>query len=75
MRKKTCVQAMENDLMVHLTFHNVSESLLSEFAKQIVAPYYNGNLSGAIQDLMQRALHEQEFVHSHIVAIRSSVEA
>jgi len=71
MKKNTVVLATENDLLVDLTFHNVPASLLAKFAEKIVQPYYAGNLNAAIQDLIHKALTEQDFVHSHITHIRS----
>jgi len=65
MKKKLAVLATEDDLLVDLTFHNVSASLLTEFAEKIVRPYYAGNLNAAIQDLIHKALAEQEFILSH----------
>jgi hypothetical protein len=56
---------------VDLTFHNVPASLLTEFAEKIVRPYYQGNMNAAIQDLINKALAEQDFVLSHIIHIRS----
>ena len=73
--KKTVVLASEEDLLVDLTFHEVSAMLISEFAEKIVRPYYNGNLNAAIQDLIHKALAEQGFVLSHITHVRNSVEA
>lgn len=76
MKKKSAVLAIENDdLIVDLTFHSVPASLLTEFAERIVRPYYRGNMNAAIQDLIHKALAEQEFVLSHITHIRNSVEA
>ncbi len=69
MRKKA-IALTEEDLQVDVTLHRVSASLLSEFAEKIVRPYYRGNLNSAIQDLIQKALSEQEFVLSHITHIR-----
>ena len=71
MKKKTAVLATEEDLLVDLTFHNVPASLLSEFAEKIVRPYYAGNMNAAIQDLLRKALAEQDFVLSHISHVRS----
>ena len=71
MKKKPATLAVESDLLVDLTFHNVSASLLSEFAEKIVTPYYAGNLNAAIQDLMHKTLSEQDFILSHITHIRS----
>jgi hypothetical protein len=71
MRKKTVVLATENDLPVDLTFHNVPASLLIEFAEKIVRPYYEDNINAAIQDLIHKALAEQDFVLSHITRVRS----
>ena len=73
--KKTVVLASEDDLLVDLTFHEVSAMLISEFAEKIVRPYYQGNLNAAIQDLIKKALAEQDFVLSHITHVRNSVEA
>jgi tagatose-1,6-bisphosphate aldolase non-catalytic subunit AgaZ/GatZ len=75
MKKKTAVLATEEDLIVDLTFHGVPASLISEFAEKIVRPYYQGNLNAAIQDLIKKALSEQDFVLSHITHVRNSVEA
>jgi hypothetical protein len=70
MKKKTVVIATEDDLLVDLTFHSVPASLLTEFAEKIVRPYYSGNLNAAIQDLIHKALSEQEFVLSHITHVK-----
>lgn len=64
-RKKQAVLA-EEDFAVDLTLHDFPASLLAEFAEKIVGPYYDGNLNAALQDLIQKALAEQEFVHSHV---------
>jgi hypothetical protein len=69
MTKKNQILATENDLRVDLTFHNFPASLLTEFAEQIVRPYYKGNLNAAVQDLLQKALTEQAFVFSHITHV------
>jgi hypothetical protein len=67
MKSKTMpLTTEEEDLLVDLTFHDVSASLVANFAEQIVKPYYNGNLNAAIQDLIHKALTEQNFIHSHI---------
>jgi len=63
-----------NDFPVELTFHGVSASLVAEFAEKIVKPYYNGNLNAAFQDLVQKALLEQDFVLSHVAHIRNKTE-
>jgi hypothetical protein len=64
--------ATEDELLVDLTFHNVPASLLTEFEEKIVQPYYGGSLNAAIQDLIQKALAEQDFLLSHITHIRNS---
>jgi hypothetical protein len=71
MKRKTVVLTTEDDLLVDLTFHNIPASLLTEFAEKIVRPYYSGNLNAAFQDLIHKALAEQDFVLSHITHIRS----
>ena len=72
MKKKTQMLALEDDLLVDLTFHSVPASLLSEFAEKIVKPYYKGNMNAAIQDLIHKTLAEQDFIQSHITHIRSA---
>jgi phage baseplate assembly protein W len=74
MRKKTALLALEEDLLVDLTVHDVQASLITEFAEKIVRPYYGGNLNAAIQDLINKALSEQDYVHSHITHIKNSIE-
>ena len=75
MKKKTALLVTEDDLLVDLAFHNVPSSLLIEFSEKIVRPYYRGNLTEAIQDLLQKTLSEQDMVLSHITHVRNSVEA
>ncbi len=70
MKSKTATLPVEDDLPVDVTLHKVSVSMLSQFAEQIVKPYYNGNLNAAIQDLLIKALAEQDFVHSRITHVR-----
>jgi hypothetical protein len=71
MKKKLAVLVTEDDLLVDLIFHNVPASLLAEFAEKIVRPYYAGNMNAAIQDLIHKALAEQDFFLSHITHVRS----
>lgn len=71
MKKVTAILATQDDLLVDLTLHNIPASLLTEFAEKIVQPYYRGNLNAAIQDLIHKALAEQDFVLSHITHIKS----
>jgi hypothetical protein len=75
MRKKILALATEEDLLIDLTFHKVPASLVTEFSQSIVRPYYKGNLNAAIQDLLRKALAEQDFVLSHITHVRGSLEA
>ncbi len=70
MRRKQALLT-EDDIFVDLTLNNVPASLLSEFAEKIVHPYYNGNMNAAIQDLIHKTLGEQDFVLSHITAIKN----
>jgi hypothetical protein len=75
MKKRATVLALENDLPVDLTLHDFSVSLVAEFANKIVKPYYGGNLNAALQDLIRKALAEQDFVLSHITQVQTSAEA
>ena len=70
MKKKTTILAAEEDILVDVTFNNVSASLLKEFAQKIVIPYFRGNLNAAIQDLMEKTVSEQDLITSHITHIR-----
>ena len=72
--KRTVSSMMENGFLVDLTFHNVPASLFTEFNERIVKPYFKGNMNSAIQDLILKALAEQEFVHSHITHLRNCVD-
>ena len=71
MNKKTAALAAEDNLHLDLTLHDMLASVLAEFAEKIVHPYYNGSLNAAIQDLIHKALREQDFVHSHITHIKT----
>ena len=73
MKAKTALLPAEDDLLVDLTLHQVPASLISEFAEKIVGPYYKSNLNVAIQDLINRAITEQDFVLSHIIHVRNAV--
>ncbi len=73
--KKNNQQTIAQELLVDLTCHKVPVSLLEEFAAKIVHPYFRGNLNEAMQSLMQKAIDEQDFVHSHITHVRASPEA
>jgi hypothetical protein len=66
MKKKAAVLAAEDDLLVDLTLHDFSATLLTEFAEKIVRPYYSGSMSNAVRDLIQKAISEENFVLSHV---------
>jgi hypothetical protein len=71
MKKKTIVLSEEDPLALDLTMYDVPASLITEFAEKIVRPYYNGNLNAAIQDLLSKAISDQDYVHSHITHTRN----
>jgi hypothetical protein len=70
MKKKLAVLTTKDDLSVDLTLHDFSAILLAEFAEKIVRPYYAGNMSDAVKDLMQKAIGEEEFVLSHVKLVK-----
>jgi len=70
MRKKKVSLSVETDFPIDLTLHKVPASLLTEFAEKIVKPYFGGNLNAAIQDLLHKAIAEQDFVLSHITHVK-----
>ena len=74
MKKRAVSSMMDNGFLVDLTFHNVPASLFTAFTEKIVKPYFKGNINSAIQDLIQKALAEQEFVHSHITHLRNCAD-
>ena len=74
MRKRTLALAVENDFHMDLTLHQFPASLLAEFEERIVRLCFSGNLNQAVQDLLRKALAEQDFVFSHITAIRELAE-
>jgi hypothetical protein len=58
----TETQFAQEDLQVDLTIHGFSANLIKEFAAKIVNPYFNGNLSRAVQILMEKAVVEESVV-------------
>jgi hypothetical protein len=75
MKMKTAVLVTEDNLLTDLAFHNVPSSLLIEFSEKIVRPYYRGSITAAIQDLLQKALSEQEIVSSHTTYVQNPLES
>jgi len=71
MKKKTAVLATEDDLSVNLTLHEFSATLLAEFVEKIVRPYYSGNVSATVMDIMQKAIGEENFFLSHVKLVKS----
>jgi len=74
MKKRTANAVIEDGFLLDLTFHNIPVSLFNEFTEKIVKPYFKGNVNSAIQDLIQKTLAEQEFVHSRITHLRNCVD-
>jgi hypothetical protein len=70
MKKKVAVLATEDDLSVDLTLHDLSAALITEFAEKIVRPYYSGNMSNAVKDLMRKVIGEEQFVLSRVKLIK-----
>jgi hypothetical protein len=48
MRRKTYALATEEDLLIDLTFHKVSASLVAEFKEKIVDPPLQWKLEGCL---------------------------
>ena len=63
---KAAVLTTEDDLLVDLTLHDFSATLLTEFAEKIVRPYYSGNMNSAVKDLIRKAIREEQLVLSHV---------
>ena len=66
MKKKSIVLSSEGDILVDLTFHNFSASLLAEFVKKIVKPYYGDNMNEALKNLVLKSIRDEEFFTSHL---------
>ena len=71
MKKKFSLVNIEDDLTVDLTFHKVPASLLTEFAEKIAKPFYRGNITNAIKNLMEQAITERELILSHVKFMKS----
>ena len=56
----------EKNLLVDLTFHDFSASLLKEFALKIVKPYFRGNMDEAIKSLIEKTITEESLVKKAI---------
>ena len=67
--KKIVVSQTEDDLLVDLIFHDVSATLIAEFAEKIVRLYYSANMNEAFVDLIQNAIMEEDFVLSHMKSV------
>ena len=59
-KQLTCYFTDKNDILVHITIYNVPASLVKEFTQEVVRPSYPRGISDAIQDLMRKAILEQE---------------
>jgi hypothetical protein len=59
--------AVEEDLLVDLTFHGFSAGLLKEFAMKIVKPYFNGNMNMAVKSLIEKAIMEETLVNQALL--------
>jgi len=57
----------EKDILVELTFHNISAEMLKEFALKIVKPYFGGNMNRAIRSLMEKAVEEETIVNQALI--------
>jgi hypothetical protein len=57
-------RAIEEDLLVSLTFHNFPAEMLREFAVKIVKPYFRGNMNEAVRCLMEKALAEEDLLNN-----------
>ena len=59
--------AVEEDLLVDLTFHGFSAGILKEFAMKIVKPYFNGNMNKAIKNLMEKTITEETLLNQALL--------
>ncbi|XES78425.1 MAG: hypothetical protein ACBZ72_06010 [Candidatus Bathyarchaeia archaeon] len=67
MKKKTLqVTAIENELLVDVTFYKFPADLLKDFTLLVAKRYYAGSLTAAVKDLMQQAVSDQEFMQEHV---------
>jgi hypothetical protein len=59
MNKKSIILT-KKDMLIDFTLHQFSVSLLSQFTKKIVNPYYNGNFNQALRELIVNSIKEEE---------------
>lgn len=69
MKKKDEVLPTEDALSLDLTLHDFSATLLTEFARKVVKPYYSGNLNEAFKDLIQKVIRDEQSVLDHVKPI------
>ncbi len=59
------IRPLRDDIQVELAIRNVPGFLVKEFAEKIAKPYYNGEISEAIRDLMWQAVQTHK-LESHL---------
>jgi len=57
---------MEEDFKVDFTLHDFPACLLAEFSEKIAKPYFGGKIKTAVQELIYKAIVEQDLVLSRI---------
>ena len=59
---ETSSVVVEDDSLVILTFYGFPASLLKEFGKKIVKPYFQSDMAEAIKSLMEKTIIEESLI-------------
>ena len=66
---ETSSVVVEDDSLAILTFYGFPASLLKEFGKKIVKPYFQGDMGEAIKNLMEKTIMEESLAKKAIKQI------
>jgi DNA-directed RNA polymerase subunit F len=59
----------DREFQIDVTITNLQSDALLDFLEKIVKLHYLGSLTAAVEDLMRRAVVDEEFVTAHITGI------
>jgi len=67
-QKKLFLSSTEQtgEFQVDLTIRSLQSDALLDFLEKIVKPHYLGILTAAVEDLMRKAVFDEEFVTAHV---------
>jgi hypothetical protein len=59
----------EGEFQINVTIKNLQSDALLDFLEKIVKRHYLGSLTVAVEDLMRKAIIDEEFVTAHMTSI------